>query len=86
MYTVCVQVIDVFKAANSVGLTVMRMWAYNDGADSYAALQPKLGQLDPRILRYRHYESDCHVHVGLWSKPRPLVHCNAGEGSLIPEV
>ena len=45
------QVMDVFKAANSLGLTVMRMWAYNDGADSYAALQPQPGQLDPRILK-----------------------------------
>lgn len=45
------QVTDVFQAAQSLGLTVLRTWAFNDGNTTAFPLQPQAGQLDAAIFR-----------------------------------
>lgn len=49
------QVTDVFEAAQSLGLTVIRTWAFNDGMNYSFPLQPLQGQLNATIFRYSTY-------------------------------
>ncbi len=49
-YTRQHDVIDVFDAAARLNMTVMRMWAFADGAAEWNALQPRAGWYDQRIL------------------------------------
>jgi len=39
----------VFETAQTMGITVMRVWAFNDG-DTWNALQPRMGHVDERVL------------------------------------
>ena len=42
--------IQTFKKAQELGLSVLRMWAFADGATEWNALQPELGLLDDKVL------------------------------------
>lgn len=41
---------EVFETAQKMGITVMRVWAFNDG-DTWNALQPRMGHVDERVLK-----------------------------------
>lgn len=43
-------VTDAFQEAQSLGLTVIRTWAFNDGTNDSFPLQPQAGQLDASVL------------------------------------
>lgn len=45
------QVTDALQEAQSLGLTVVRTWAFNDGTNDSFPLQPQAGQLDASVLR-----------------------------------
>lgn len=49
-YTRARDVMDVFDAAARLNMTVMRTWAFADGAAEWNALQPRAGWYDQRIL------------------------------------
>ena len=46
------QVSEVFETAQKLGITVVRVWAFNDG-DTWNALQPRMGHIDERVLKCR---------------------------------
>ena len=54
------QVADVFESAEKLGLKVVRMWAFNDGA-GWNALQPSIGQVNEHVLRCGRL-LPCHSH------------------------
>lgn len=41
-----------FETAQKLGITVVRIWAFNDG-DTWNALQPRMSHIDERVLRCR---------------------------------
>ena len=41
---------DALALAQSLNLTVMRSWAFTDGSDQYAPIQPERGMLDQKAL------------------------------------
>ncbi len=45
------QAIQTLQKAQELGMTVLRMWAFADGADQWHAVQPALGLLDEDVLR-----------------------------------
>lgn len=47
----CLQVTDALQAAQDLGLTVIRTWAFNDGSKAPFPLQPQPGQLDAFVFR-----------------------------------
>ena len=49
---VVAQVAEVFETAQKLGITVIRVWAFNDG-DTWNALQPRMGHIDERVLGCR---------------------------------
>ena len=46
------QVAEVFETAQKLGITVVRVWSFNDG-DTWNTLQPRMGHIDERVLRCR---------------------------------
>ena len=57
------------RDAQSLGLTVLRTWAFNDGPQ-WNSMQPSPGVLDERVLRQ---VSNHHASITL-SQPQPLLH------------
>ena len=56
--------IQTFKKAQELGLSVLRMWAFADGANEWNALQPELGLLDDKVLTcdsYNAVPTICHI-------------------------
>lgn len=38
-----------FETAQKLGISVIRVWAFNDG-ETWNALQPRMGHVDERVL------------------------------------